>query len=299
MTMEGIVTQIQRFSVHDGPGIRTTVFMKGCNLRCIWCHNPETYSSKPEVEYFANKCTLCGRCVAACPTGRIRVENGKLVRDGNCISCFACEDKCVNGATIVCGKRYTPQALCDILLKDVKYYQKSGGGVTFSGGEALLQSEFVFACVDILKNHGINCAVETASNVRADIIRTAAEKIDYFMCDVKAMDSDLHKRLTGVPNDVILKNIKLLSTLTKNILIRVPVAMTLNGTDENMRCTAKFMRDCGLRNIELLKLHHLAQHKYNALGIEEQYPDIPETTDDDIEHFYGVVNETLNYGDIQ
>lgn len=297
--MEGIVTQIQRFSVHDGPGIRTTVFMKGCNLRCIWCHNPETYLPKPEVEYFANKCTLCGRCVAACPTGRIKIEDGKLVRNGNtCISCFACEDKCVNGATSVCGTKYNPQDLCDILLKDIKYYQKSGGGVTFSGGEALLQSDFVFKCVDILKSNGINCAIETASNVSEDIIRTAAEKFDYFMCDVKAMDSNLHKEITGVQNTGILKNIQLLSTFTKNILIRIPVAMTLNGTDENMRRTAEFMRECGLDNIELLKLHHLAQHKYNALGIEERYPDIPETTDKDIEHFYNVVNEILNHGNI-
>lgn len=297
--MEGIVTQIQRFSVHDGPGIRTTVFLKGCNLRCIWCHNPETYSSKPEVEYFVNKCTLCGRCVEACPTGVIKIENGKLVRNSNnCISCFACEDKCVNGATVVCGKRYTPKDLCDILQKDIKYYQKSGGGVTFSGGEALLQSDFVFACVDILKEYGIHCALETASNVSENIILKAAEKFDYFMCDVKAMDGDLHKELTGVSNTKILKNIRLLSTLTKNILIRIPVAMTLNGTDENMRCTAEFMRECGLKNIELLKLHHLAQHKYNALGIEEKYPEIPETTDADIEHFYNVINETLNYGNI-
>lgn len=281
--------------MHDGPGIRTTVFMKGCNLRCIWCHNPETYSPKPEVEYFANKCTLCGRCVAACPTGSIKLQDGKLERNlGNCISCFACEDKCVNGAMTVCGKRYTPQALCEILLKDIKYYQKSGGGVTFSGGEALLQSDFVFECVDILKNHGINCAVETASNVSETVMRAAAEKFDYFMCDIKAIDCELHKALTGVPNTKILNNIKLLSTLTKNILVRIPVAMTLNGTNENIRRTAEFMRECGLNNIELLKLHHLAQHKYKALGIEEKYPNIPETTDEDIKHFYDVIKETLN-----
>lgn len=292
--MEGIVTQVQRFSVHDGPGIRTTVFMKGCNLRCIWCHNPETYGTKPEIEYFANKCTLCGRCVEACDNGAIGIENGKLIRNrAKCISCFACEDKCVNGATVVCGKRYTPDELCEILVKDEKYYQKSGGGVTFSGGEALLQSEFVFECVDILKKHGIHCAVETASNVDPDIMRKAAEKFDFFMCDIKAMDPILHKKLTGVQNGRILENLRLLSTLTKNILIRIPVAMTLNGTDQNIRETANFMVECGLNNIELLKLHHLAQHKYKALGIDEAYPDIPETTDEDIEHFYKIIDEII------
>ena len=292
--MEGIITQIQRFSVHDGPGIRTTVFMKGCNLRCIWCHNPETYSARIQREYYSNKCTHCGRCIDACRGGALGACDGELVWDSKkCLSCFECENACINGATLVCGKSYTAEALCKILKKDAKYYQKSGGGVTFSGGEALLQSEFVFECCDILHEAGISVAVETASLVPEEVMVRAAEKIDYFMCDIKAMDSDLHKTLTGVGNERILSNIRLLAGLGKDILIRIPVAMTLNGTDENMVATAEFMRSCGLKNIELLKLHRLAEHKYKALAIEEKYPDIPETTDADVVRFYGIINGVL------
>lgn len=292
--MNGIITNIQRFSVHDGPGIRTTVFMKGCNLRCIWCHNPETYSSKIEVEYFENRCTGCMHCVDACSHGALSFENGKVIRDrSKCVSCLECEDKCLSGATSVCGKTYTPQELCDILLKDIKYYQKSGGGVTFSGGEPLLQSEFVFECVDILKAHAVHCAVETASNVNREVFQKAIEKFDYFMCDIKAMDTELHKKLTGVPNGRILSNLELLASSSKPTLIRVPVAMTLNGTEENILATAQFMKKCGFDSIELLKLHRLSDHKYKALDLEETHPDIPDTTDSDIEHFYSLIENII------
>ena len=292
--MNGIITNIQRFSVHDGPGIRTTVFMKGCNLRCIWCHNPETYSPNIEVEYFENRCTGCMHCVDACSHGALSFENGKVIRDrSKCVSCLECEDKCLNGATSICGKTYTPQELCDILLKDIKYYQKSGGGVTFSGGEPLLQSEFVFECVDILKSHGVHCAVETASNVNSEVYQKAIEKFDYFMCDIKAMDTELHKKLTGVPNGRILSNLELLASSSKPTLIRIPVAMTLNGTEENILATAQFMKDCGFDHVELLKLHRLSDHKYKALDLEETHPDIPDTTDSDIEHFYSLIENVI------
>lgn len=292
--MNGIVTNIQKFSLHDGPGIRTTVFMKGCNLRCIWCHNPETYSKDIEVEYYSNKCTGCSRCVNACGEGALSLVDGKIVRDRKkCVSCYNCEDKCVNGATVLCGKTYSPDELCAILLKDIKYYQKSGGGVTFSGGEPLLQSEFVFECVDILKSHGVHCAVETASNINSEIYQKAIEKFDYFMCDIKAMDSTLHKALTGVPNDRILSNLKALASSGKDALIRIPVAMTLNGTDENITATAQFMKECGFSAIELLKLHRLSDHKYNALDMDITHPNVPETTDADIEHFNEIINSIL------
>ncbi len=295
--MNGVVTQIQKFSVHDGPGIRTTVFMKGCNLRCIWCHNPETYSPKIEVEYFSGKCTNCLRCVKACEHGALQSVDGQIIRDkSKCVSCFECENKCVTGARIICGKEYTPQELCNELKKDIKYYQKSGGGVTFSGGEPLLQSEFVFECVDILHSWGIHCAVETASNVSSDIMKKAAQKLDYFMCDIKAVDSDLHKRLTGVPNGRILENIRLLAELNREVLVRIPVAMTLNGTDENIRATAEFMKSCGLKNIELLKLHRLSDHKYKALDMELTHPNVPETQDEDIQEFYSIFNDILGKG---
>ena len=292
--MVGRITQIQRFSVHDGPGIRTTVFLKGCNLRCIWCHNPETYAAKTELEYFSSRCTQCGRCVSACPNhARILTENGILRDKERCQLCFACEDACVNGALEICGKDYTPEDLCDILKKDRKYYQKSGGGVTFSGGEPLLQAEFVFRCAELLRAEGIDTAVETASNLPPEIISQAATRFSLFMCDIKAMDPDLHKQLTGVTNQRILENIRTLAGMGANILIRVPVAMGLNGTEENIRATAEFMKENGLHQIELLKLHKLSEHKYSALELPHTHPDVPETTDVDIERFYQIFAEVL------
>ena len=292
--MQGRITQIQRFSVHDGPGIRTTVFFKGCNLRCIWCHNPETYTAKTELEYFANRCTQCGRCITACPNGARQIANGEVQRDKDkCTLCFSCEAACVNGALDICGKDYSPEELCDILKKDIKYYQKSGGGVTFSGGEPLLQSEFVFRCAEILQEAGIPVAVETASNLPEPVLRQALDHVSLFMCDIKAMDPNLHKQLTGVTNERILSNLRMLAAEGASVLVRIPVAMGLNGTKENIRATAKFMKENGLYRIELLKLHRLSDHKYSALDLPTTHPDVPETTDEDIEAFYQIFQEYL------
>ena len=292
--MQGRVIQIQCFSVHDGPGIRTTVFMKGCNLRCIWCHNPETYAVGRELQYFSNRCTGCGRCVSACTSGARLLLDGTAVRDKDkCKLCFACENACVNGALAVCGTEYSTEELCKILQKDIKYYQRSGGGVTFSGGEPLLQADFVFRCADILNASGIPVALETACNVPESVIQQAMQHAALLMCDIKAMDSALHKRLTGAGNEGILSNIRMLAAQGASVLIRIPVAMGLNGTEENIRATARFMKDNGLYRIELLKLHRLSDHKYAALGLPVTHPDVPETTDADIETFYGIFEEYL------
>ena len=292
--MQGCVTQIQRFSVHDGPGIRTTVFLKGCNLRCIWCHNPETYAAGKELEYFANRCSGCGRCVSACPGGVLQISDGKAVRDtAQCTRCFACESACMNGALEKCGTDYTAEELCGILQKDIKYYQRSGGGVTFTGGEPLLQSEFVFRCADLMRSTGISVALETACNLPEPVMQKALQHASLFMCDIKAMDPALHKQLTGVSNERILSNIRMLAAAGACVLIRVPVAMGLNGTEENIHATARFMKENGLNRIELLKLHRLSDHKYAALGLPNTHPDVPETTDADIKAFYQIFADHL------
>ena len=202
-------------------------------------------------------------------------------------------DLTVNSAIEICGTEYSSDELCDILIKDIKFYEKSGGGVTFSGGEPLLQPDFVFECVKILKENGISCAVETALNVPQETVIRAAEFFDLFMCDIKAIDDNLHKNLTSVSNKRILENIRLLAKLKSNILLRMPVAMGLNGTDKNITDTAGFMKEVGLSDIELLKLHKLAKHKYDSLNLPFTFPDVPETTDEDIERFYKLIKEGL------
>jgi len=290
--MKATITQIQRFSVHDGPGIRTTVFFKGCNLRCLWCHNPETLSPKIQLEHFSARCATCGKCAAVCPNHAISICDGVYRKDTSlCASCFECSKVCLTSALTVCGSEYTIDDVCETVLRDRKYYEKSSGGVTFSGGEPLLQSEFVFECVKKLKAEGIHCAVETANNLPESVVLDAISHFDLFMCDIKAMDCELHKKLTGVTNERILHNISLIAGSGKPVLIRVPVAMTLNGTVENLTATADFMRSVGLKNIELLKLHRLGEHKYDALGLPMTHPDVPETTDADIEEFYKIFSD--------
>ena len=292
--MKATITKIQRFSVHDGPGIRTTVFLKGCNMRCLWCHNPENLNKGVELGFLAQRCILCGECARVCPSMAIEIRDGVRSFDASkCSRCFKCEGVCVSSAITVYGAEYTPEELCEALLRDEKYYKKSGGGVTFSGGEPLLWSDFVFACADILHKNGITVAVESALDLPNSTVTDALAHIDLFMCDIKAIDRELHKSLTGVPNDRILENLKLLGRSGARILIRVPVAMGLNGTDENIKATALFMREAGINEVELLKLHKLALHKYESLGMKYPFPDIPETTDSDIEFFYRILNENL------
>ena len=190
----GMIFNIQRFSIHDGPGIRTTVFLSGCNLRCLWCHNPESQEMRPRLEYFANSCTLCGKCAEVCPAGAITINNVKLVFNKDlCGCCFTCIDYCVSEARRVSGKSMTAAEVFDIVLRDKPYYDKSGGGVTFSGGEPLLQPDFLLELLTLSHNAGINTAVESALCAGEETIKKTAPFVDLFMCDIKAMDDDIHK----------------------------------------------------------------------------------------------------------
>ncbi|MHB1153130.1 MAG: glycyl-radical enzyme activating protein [Eubacteriales bacterium] len=266
-----MIFNIQRFSIHDGPGIRTTVFFSGCNLWCLWCHNPESQEMKPRLEYFANSCTLCGKCAEVCPAGAITVKNAEL--DFNkelCGGCFTCVDYCVSEARRVSGKPMTAAEVFDIVLRDKPYYDKSGGGVTFSGGEPLLQPDFLLELLTMSHNAGIHTAVESALCAGEDIIKNIAPFVGLFMCDIKAMNDNIHKKYTGVSNKKILSNIKLLSQLSADVLIRVPVIKTVNADIGNMRLMADFLiNQTKIRRVELLKFHMLAAHKYHALGIND------------------------------
>lgn len=277
----GMIFDIQRFSLHDGPGIRTSVFFSGCNLRCLWCHNPESHEMKPRLGYFVHACTLCGKCAEVCPAGAAAARNGRLeFNRGLCASCFACVGSCVSGARRVIGKRMSAAEVFDIAARDRKYYEKSGGGVTFTGGEPLLQLDFLTELLLLSRDAGIGTAVESALCVTGDSIRRIAPLTDLFMCDIKTMDGGLHKQMTGVSNLDILTNIRLLSRLGADVLIRIPVMEGVNASMENMRLIADFLlNETEIRRVELLKLHTLAAHKYDALGIVDTLSDFRETDD--------------------
>ena len=270
------VSNIQRFSIHDGPGIRTTVFFKGCNLRCLWCHNPETFEMKAALQYFNGKCSACGRCAEVCPKQAISIADGKVITDRSiCKLCGACVNACPNDAREINGEAMTAEAIMDVVVKDKAYYLKSGGGITLSGGEPLLQPDGAAELLNLAKNSNISTAVETALNVKTEVIDKILPLTDYFMCDIKAADDSLHRELTGAGNKQILENIRHISSSDKEMLLRMPVVPGMNDSEENLLQTAEFIN--GLPNkhrLELLRFHSLARDKYSSLSLAYKAVDV-------------------------
>lgn len=267
--MRAKIVNITRCSLNDGPGIRTAVYFKGCNLSCKWCHNPETISLKTEIMFYPSRCVRCGRCVTLCPEHHIVSEDGATmyIRE-NCSICLRCAEACPNGALAVCGKDMTAEELFAEIIKDKKYYDISGGGVTFSGGECLLKLDFLMEALKLCRKDGIRTAVETTFCVQWDIINTVREYIHLFIIDIKHYDDETHRLLTGRGNRLVLQNVERLSHLHPDILIRIPLIPGANDDDKNLMETAKLISSFGggIHTVELLKYNNMAGNKYKALG---------------------------------
>ncbi|MBE6584004.1 MAG: glycyl-radical enzyme activating protein [Ruminococcaceae bacterium] len=254
--MKATIFDIQRNSFVDGPGIRTTVFFKGCNLRCAWCHNPESQSGNKEFLFYPNKCILCGRCANATP------------EDENFI--------CYHDARISCGKDYTVLELFREISRDMPYYAASRGGVTFSGGECMLQIDFLKSILRECKINGMHTAVDTAGHVPFDYFQRILSYTDLILYDIKCLDSKKHKQYTGVPNDLILDNLAKLLQINFPILIRIPVIAGVNDTIEEMTAIRNYLEAHGKpKGVELLQYHALGEHKYEALGRKNQAFTVP------------------------
>jgi len=266
--MNGTVFDIQRFCVHDGPGIRTTVFLKGCPLRCAWCHNPEGISPKNSLRIFYEKCIGCAACVDVCPTAAHSIDGaGKLFERQKCISCFACTEVCPSGALIPTAKEYTAQMIADAVLRDKVFYRKEGG-VTLSGGEALMQADFCREILSLCKAAGVSTAIDTCGYVPFEEIEKTLEYTDIYIWDIKAYDRELHKKGCGVYNDIILENFKKLDGKGKRISVRVPVIGSFNDSVHEMESIADTVADNkSVCDVTLMPYHSFGGAKYETLGM--------------------------------
>ncbi len=256
--MKATIFDIQRNSYVDGPGIRTAVFFKGCNLRCAWCHNPESQSASLQMLFWKNKCTGCGKCAQMCPYAGT-----------SCDLCGKCTIYCPHDAREICGREYTAEELLREIIKDKPFYASSGGGVTFSGGECMLQADFLSEILRLCKAEGIHTAVDTAGDVPWESFEKVLPYTDLFLYDVKAATEALHKEGTGVSNTRILENLARLSEETEaEIIVRVPVIGGYNDTDEEISKIAAVLAPLRIRSVELLPYHAMGEHKYAAIGKE-------------------------------
>lgn len=274
--MKGLIFNIQKYSIHDGPGIRTTVFMKGCPLSCSWCHNPESQCFERELMQYTNRCIKCGECTNVCSTGALSNKEGVIVRNVElCTMCGNCAKICYTNALEIAGKEVSVLELVKELEKDVVFYDSSRGGVTVSGGEPLSQGEFVLELLQYCKKMEIHTAVDTCGFGSSSMLGEISKYTDLFLFDIKFVDNALHKLYTGVSNGIILQNLKLLSSLGKRIWVRVPIIPGINDDEENITATAKLiMSTAGVEQVNLLPYHNAAMEKYKRLNKEYQLRDI-------------------------
>ncbi len=260
--MKAMITDIKRFAVHDGDGIRTTVFFKGCPLRCIWCHNPETFFHKKQMAIYQHKCTNCGKCKEVCPYNMEK-----------CDFCGKCEAICPNGARKIYGTVMTLNEIMEIVLADKDFYDTSGGGITLSGGESLLQADFCTKLLKECKKNDINTAVDTCGFINKDTFSKIIPYTDTFLYDLKAFDEDIHIKCTGVSNKLILDNLKYLDNMNCRIEIRIPYIPEYN--DNQIEKLAKFIHTLeNVVRVRILPYHNYASSKYLALNFKNILPQV-------------------------
>ena len=295
MNGNSLVYKISRCSTEDGPGIRTTVFFKGCPLKCIWCHSPQSQRREPEIAFYENRCQRCGACVKVCPEeAQVVTKAERTVLWDKCNYCGECVKVCPSGAMDMIGNNMTAREITDVVKRDMVYYRNSGGGVTFSGGEPTAQPGFLAECLKSCHEIGIHTAVETCGLVEWPILDKMLPLIDLFLYDLKLMDDEKHKRFTGVGNELILKNLKRIDERVKDIWIRIPLIMGYNDSDENISQTAEFARTLkNLAAVSLLPYNTAAGANYLSIGRKYELESLGLYDKDRVEE---LANMFLRYG---
>ena len=300
MSVNGTVFNIQRFSTHDGPGIRTTVFFQGCPLRCFWCQNPESQSVDPVLMYNRDKCISCGHCIEICPNQvpAAREDGHGMIFDrSKCVTCGKCAEECPVEALTVSGYRTSAEEVIDVVMKDYLQYIDSGGGITLSGGEALLQPEFAREILKMAKENGLNTLVETAGIVPWKSIEMVLPYTDIFYWDIKKIDSDMHKKGTGATNSLIFENAKKLAQTGKEIHFRMPLIPGFNDNEDEMEAFRELVINDFNRSpecIDLLRYNNLGETKYLRLGEEVKAVALQPQSEERVEELTEIVRKVNN-----
>lgn len=296
----GLVFNIMRFALHDGPGIRTTVFLKGCPLRCWWCHNPESQSAEPEVVHFQERCVRCGECVRACALDALELvgegdegaggawlpagARGQIVLDtGRCDACGDCAEACPAGARQLAGRHMSVGEVLAEVARDQVFFDQSGGGVTVSGGEPLMQADFTESLLAACKARRLRTALDTCGLAHPSVLERVRPHVDLFLYDLKLMDTAAHLRYTGAKNDLILANLALLAEAGSEVIVRMPVIPGVNDDEDNLDRLAGFMTAHGLRDLDLLPYHRIASDKYRRLHLTWRMDGVEPPTADHVE----------------
>ena len=287
---KGIIFNIQKFCIHDGDGIRTCVFLKGCPLHCIWCHNPESLYREPLLSFNKQKCTLCGRCIANCSARTVESGHLEINRD-NCIKCGKCVVTCINNANEIIGKEMTTSEALNEVLKDKIFYDTSGGGLTVSGGEPSYQPEFTLELLTLAKENGISLAVETCGIGSREFYEKVADLGTTFLFDIKCLDTVRHKELTGADNTHILSNLQYLMDRGADIILRLPLVPDCNDSDEDIARLCDFLTENKdrYRYAEIMPYHTLGIGKAERLGTTAEYIHAS-ATDEEISHWTSIFN---------
>jgi pyruvate formate lyase activating enzyme len=268
MSITGLVFNVQRFCIHDGPGVRTTIFLKGCPADCWWCHNPEARSFAPELGVSASHCIACGTCLAACPTGAAGItDEGPIIERDTCTVCASCADVCPTESRVLIGREWTPDEVAREMARDAAFYEASGGGVTFSGGEPLAQPDFLVACLQACRDLGLHTAVDTCGAAGRDTLLRVAELTDLFLYDVKVLDDAVHRKYVGISNRRPLDNLRALADAGADVWVRVPVVPGVNDDFESIEALGRLVAQLPRRYpVWLLPYHAIGADKYRRLG---------------------------------
>jgi pyruvate formate lyase activating enzyme len=264
----GVIFHIMRFSLHDGPGIRTAVFFKGCPLSCWWCHNPESQNSAPEVLYSADRCRLCGDCAAACPHGAIERTAARMTVTGDCRLCATCVDACGAEARSVAGRTMTVTEIVTEIERDVVFFDESGGGVTFTGGEPFGQPELLEALLHACRERRIHTTIETCGAATRETVLRLGGLADLILYDLKILDPSRHRQYTGASNRHILENLEALVTAGRPVTVRLPVVPGINDGPADVRAACDYLAKLNLTRVDLLPYHRAGAEKYRRLGRE-------------------------------